>query len=87
MRSSEMRKTSRLNVSTGKKGRRLKGMKEGVRLAELQRESREKRPRVELFRCHSVMCSARIRHLRRIGAHVGVAHAGEAIHKSSVKPL
>lgn len=66
-----------------------RGIKERMWLGELQRQTgrREKRPRLELFRCHSVMRSARIRHLRRIGAHVGVAHAGEAIHKSSVKPL
>lgn len=32
-------------------------------------------------------CSARISHLRQIATHVRITHAGEAIHKFSVKPL
>lgn len=85
-----MRSIEKEEVCNVKKRREEKEKtKRGKGESKLQRERRrkEKRPRLELFRCHSLMRSARIRHLRRIGAHVGVAHAGEAIHKSSVKPL
>lgn len=32
-------------------------------------------------------CPARVSHLRQIATHVQLAHAREAIHKLSVKPL